>query len=221
MLLSGEPPFSRDDGMAVLYAHLSTPPPRLTSRQPGLPAAADDVLLRALAKAPDARYASCGEFADALRAAFGLQRYDCDVAVALHQRALVDQQRKLGQDHADMLATGAGLAAAHRATGSSDQAIARYQQSLADQQNALGSDHPDTLATRFSFAQERAARGEHTAAEDAFREVFAARQRTLGRDHPDTLATRFSVAQEMAARGDHAGAEDEFREVLGGSRRTR
>src|SRR6202162_5503842 len=41
-LLSGEPPFLRDQGMAVLYAHLSTPPPLLTSRRPGLSFAVDD-----------------------------------------------------------------------------------------------------------------------------------------------------------------------------------
>jgi serine/threonine protein kinase len=35
-LLSGEPPFPRDQGMAMLYAHLSAPPPPLTSRRPGL-----------------------------------------------------------------------------------------------------------------------------------------------------------------------------------------
>jgi tRNA A-37 threonylcarbamoyl transferase component Bud32 len=213
-LLSGEPPFPRDDGMAVMYAHLSAPPPRLTSRRPGLPPAADDVLLRALAKAPDGRYASCGEFADALRMAFGLQRYDSDVAIALHQRSLVDQQHRLGLEHADTLATRASLAAARRAAEGSDDAIAQYRQTLVDQQDALGPDHPDTLATRFGFAQERAARGEHTAAEEEFREVLAVRQRTLGSEHPDTLATRFSIAQEMAARGDHAGAEDEFRYVL-------
>ncbi len=77
-LLSGEPPFPRDKGMAVLYAQLSAPPPLLTSRRPGLPLAGDEVLLRALSKAPGDRYASCGEFADALRTAFGLQQYDPD-----------------------------------------------------------------------------------------------------------------------------------------------
>ena len=202
VLLSGEPPFPRDDGMAVLYAQLSAPPPRLTARRPGLPPAADDVLLRALAKAPDGRYASCGEFADALRVACGLQRYDSDVAIALHQRSLVDQQHRLGLDHADTLATRANLAAAQRATGDSDEVITQYQQTLDDQQYTLGPDHPDTLATRFSFAQEMAARGEHTAAEGEFRDVLAARQRTLGLEHPDTLATRFSIAQELEARGD-------------------
>ena len=85
MVLSGAPPFSRDEEMAVLYAQLSAPPPRLTSRRPELPPTVDDVLRRALAKAPDGRYGSCGEFADALRVALGLQRYDSDVAVALYQ----------------------------------------------------------------------------------------------------------------------------------------
>ena len=75
-LMSGTPPFHRDDDMAVLYAHLSEPPPRLTSRRRDLPPAVDEVLLRALAKAPSDRYASCGEFADALRMALVLQRND-------------------------------------------------------------------------------------------------------------------------------------------------
>ena len=90
--------------MAVLFAHLSAEPPRLTSRRPGLSPAVDDVVLRALAKAPGDRYASCGEFVDALRLALGLQPYDSDVAIELHQRSLVDQQHRLGLDHADTLA---------------------------------------------------------------------------------------------------------------------
>ena len=74
-LLTGAPPFRRDEAMAVMYAQLSQPPPRLTSRRPDLAVAADSVLAKALAKAPADRYASCGEFADALRGAFGLQPY--------------------------------------------------------------------------------------------------------------------------------------------------
>ena len=220
VLLSGEPPFARDDGMAVLYAHLSEPPPRLTSRRHDLPAAVDDVLLRAMAKAPADRYASCGEFADELRVAFGLQRYDSDVVVALHQRALTDQQRKFGLDHADALASRASLVAAQLEASRSDEAIALCQQTLSDQQQALGQDHPDTLTTRFSLAEEMSARGEHTAAEGELRAVLAIRQRMLGPDHPDALATRFSIAREIAARGAHTAAEDEFRVVLAARERT-
>ncbi len=74
-LLAGAPPFRRDEPAAVMYAHLSEPPPQLASRRPGLPPAADGVLSRALAKAPGDRYASCGQFADALRDALGIQPY--------------------------------------------------------------------------------------------------------------------------------------------------
>jgi Protein kinase domain len=75
-LLTGFPPFQRDEATAVMYAQLSQPPPALTSRRPDLPPAADGVLARALAKAPADRFASCRDFADAMRVAFGLQPYD-------------------------------------------------------------------------------------------------------------------------------------------------
>ena len=42
-LLAGAPPFRRDEPTAVMYAHLSEPPPRLTSLRPGLPPAVDGV----------------------------------------------------------------------------------------------------------------------------------------------------------------------------------
>jgi serine/threonine-protein kinase len=54
--------------MAVLLAQLSEPP-SLGARRPDLPEAADRVLARALAKAREKRYGSCGDFADAMREA--------------------------------------------------------------------------------------------------------------------------------------------------------
>jgi predicted ATPase/class 3 adenylate cyclase len=74
-LLAGTVPFDREQEVAVIYAHLSVPPPSLSALHPGLPPAADDVLARAMAKAPADRYPSCGEFAEALRQACGLQAY--------------------------------------------------------------------------------------------------------------------------------------------------
>jgi serine/threonine protein kinase len=75
-LLSGAPPFPREHAMAMIWAHMSEKPPPLTSRRPGFPPAVDGVLARALAKAPEDRYASCREFADALSKTFGLVPYD-------------------------------------------------------------------------------------------------------------------------------------------------
>jgi tetratricopeptide (TPR) repeat protein len=74
-LLTGAVPFERDQGMAVMLAHLSDPPPALTARRPGLPTAADQVVGRAMAKVADKRYGSCRDFAEALREALGLMPY--------------------------------------------------------------------------------------------------------------------------------------------------
>ena len=68
-MLSGFPPFQRENGMAVISAQLSEPPPSLSARVPGLPAAVDRVIARALAKSPADRYERCLDFAEALQAA--------------------------------------------------------------------------------------------------------------------------------------------------------
>jgi hypothetical protein len=62
--------------MAVLYAHVSEPPPQVTAVRPDLSDAADQVLATGLAKAPEYRFESCGAFADALREALGIGPYD-------------------------------------------------------------------------------------------------------------------------------------------------
>jgi len=83
-LLSGQPPFSRDEAAAVVWAQLTEPPPPLTSRRAGLSPAVDGVLAKALAKTPDGRYATCRDFADALRGALGLAPYDSGAPVIPH-----------------------------------------------------------------------------------------------------------------------------------------
>jgi serine/threonine protein kinase len=75
-LLTGSVPFKREVPMAVLYAHLSAPPPRVTDVRPDLDGAVDQVIARAMAKEPDDRYGSCGDFADALREALSVEPYD-------------------------------------------------------------------------------------------------------------------------------------------------
>src|SRR5262245_56045612 len=72
--LTGEPPYSRDSDLAVLWAHLQEPPPKASELDPGLPAAVDAVVASALAKEPDARPATCGELVGAAREALGLHR---------------------------------------------------------------------------------------------------------------------------------------------------
>jgi hypothetical protein len=74
LLLVGSAPFGAVELRQVLYAHLHQDPPRLTAVRQDLPPAVDPVLAKALAKAPEDRYESCGDFASALSAALGLER---------------------------------------------------------------------------------------------------------------------------------------------------
>lgn len=66
-LLTGSPPFPGDSTAAVISAHLNQPVPKITSRNPRLPAHLDLVFRKALAKRPDDRYSTCAEFVAGLR----------------------------------------------------------------------------------------------------------------------------------------------------------
>ena len=65
--LSGRLPFQRDNDIALLWAHLAEQPTPLSRLRADLPPEVDGVMMRALAKAPEQRYASCAEFVHALR----------------------------------------------------------------------------------------------------------------------------------------------------------
>jgi formylglycine-generating enzyme required for sulfatase activity len=67
-MLAGTPPFTGPSPQAVLTAHLTTPPAPVHLLRPEVPQALSSALSRALAKEPDARYASAAEFGDALAA---------------------------------------------------------------------------------------------------------------------------------------------------------
>ena len=68
-MLSGAPPFCRDDTMALMFAQLEAEPPRVTERRPELSPAVDEVIAAAMAKSPAERYPTCRDFALAFAAA--------------------------------------------------------------------------------------------------------------------------------------------------------
>ncbi|WP_225825436.1 serine/threonine-protein kinase [Streptomyces naphthomycinicus] len=67
--LTGRPPFRREDDLALLWAHQYDEPPPPSETRPGLAPAVDPVFATALAKSPDARYATCLAFVADLRTA--------------------------------------------------------------------------------------------------------------------------------------------------------
>jgi hypothetical protein len=67
--LTGEVPYPRDTEAALLYAHLTEPPPLASDRVAGLPAPLDAVIAKGLAKQPEDRYHSASELVAAARVA--------------------------------------------------------------------------------------------------------------------------------------------------------
>lgn len=67
-MLAGRPPFIGDENnggstdFEVMEAHVRQPPEPLRKWNPTIPTSLDDIVLQSLAKAPDQRFAGCGEF---------------------------------------------------------------------------------------------------------------------------------------------------------------
>jgi serine/threonine-protein kinase len=75
-LLTGKPPFDNSTAAIVISSHLSAAPPSLAERRPEL-RQLDAVIAKGMAKDPNDRFASCGEFAQALGGlATGIQPVD-------------------------------------------------------------------------------------------------------------------------------------------------
>src|SRR5438874_5231015 len=72
--LTGEVPFRRDQEAAVMCAHLREAPPRPSATRPEVPASADAIVAKGMAKRQEDRYPSAGSFAGALSGALGLAR---------------------------------------------------------------------------------------------------------------------------------------------------
>jgi serine/threonine protein kinase len=64
--LTGTVPFDGATDVEVVFAHLREPPPPISAAVPGLPAAVDAVIGRALAKAKEDRYPTCSALIAAL-----------------------------------------------------------------------------------------------------------------------------------------------------------
>jgi eukaryotic-like serine/threonine-protein kinase len=67
-LLTGRVPFDDPDIVKVQQAQCETPPPPPRTINPAIPEALEAIVLKALEKAPDARYGGCGDFAQAIEA---------------------------------------------------------------------------------------------------------------------------------------------------------
>ncbi|OBK23429.1 serine/threonine-protein kinase [Mycobacterium asiaticum] len=63
--LTGAPPYRADSATTLVTAHLMDPIPQVSAQRAGIPKAFDTVIARGMAKKPEDRYASAGDFARA------------------------------------------------------------------------------------------------------------------------------------------------------------
>ncbi|XXF80047.1 serine/threonine protein kinase [Myxococcaceae bacterium GXIMD 01537] len=72
-MLTGRKLFSRENAVAAVHAVLNEDAPAPSSLRPDVPPELDAIVLKALAKRPEDRFQTCGEFEDALDSYFALR----------------------------------------------------------------------------------------------------------------------------------------------------
>jgi outer membrane protein assembly factor BamB len=96
--LTGETPFAGRNHEAILWAHLTEPPPAPSERRAGVPRALDAVVARAMAKRPQDRYPSAGDLGRAAAAAAaGRRPTGHERAVGVGAAALTDSARTVSR----------------------------------------------------------------------------------------------------------------------------
>ena len=66
-LLTGKKPFEGDDAFTIMKAHIEQPPPSPVAANPQIPQELSAIVLRALAKKPEARFQSADAFLQAIK----------------------------------------------------------------------------------------------------------------------------------------------------------
>ena len=231
-LLTGVPPFQREEASAVLYAHLSAPPPLVGSWREDLPPAVDQVLARALAKAPTDRYPSCQEFADALLDALDTAAGGVSPK-APHEPApdypptnivsVSDPPSPPAVADAAWPVTQTAPAAADRppepaSPPGPDAASAPTHSLAADLQAQKQADRrareEAELGDREARARSTGREGDPAGARDQLAVLLPVREGVSGAEDPRTLAVRADLAFWTGQAGDPAGARDQLAVLL-------
>jgi eukaryotic-like serine/threonine-protein kinase len=118
-LLSGDPPYSGDNFLAVAMRHVNDPVPSIAAVRPDVPIRLDAALRRAMAKDPDDRFESMADFVAELESVLdGLGEPDSDRTTILPLAAPARPARRRGRRRrltpwlvliAGLLLIGAGL----------------------------------------------------------------------------------------------------------------
>ncbi|KZP03768.1 TPR-like protein [Athelia psychrophila] len=140
-------------------------------------------------------------------------------AETLYERALGVQERLLGADHPETLATVHSLAILYEQQGRYDEAEVLYHRALGGQERQLGANHPATLATVHNLALLYEQQGRYDEAEVSYHRALRGQERQLGAHHPATLVTVYGLALLYEQQGRYDEAEPLYHRALGGQER--
>lgn len=93
-MLTGRPPFDADTPLAILMKHVNDPLPLPRTINPDLPEPFEQILLKALSKDPQDRYANAGELAKAIRAASAANRIEIPEQISFAAVSEVDHSNE-------------------------------------------------------------------------------------------------------------------------------
>jgi Tetratricopeptide repeat len=133
---------------------------------------------------------------------------------ALYRQILKAQERLLGPEDHDILATRMKLARWIGQAGDAAAARDEYASLLPVAVRVLGAEHPDTLTARSNLALFTGQAGDAAVARDQYATLLPVAERVLGTEHPDTLSVRGNVAYWTGQAGDAATARDQYAALL-------
>jgi len=136
------------------------------------------------------------------------------MALEWYRRVLAGEEKALGVDHLDTLATVHEMALVFRKQGQYSKGLEWYERALAGSEKALGVDHPDTLATVHEMALIFYMQGHYEKALEWYERVLAGYEKASGVDHPSTLATVHNMASIFKRQGQYGKALEWYERVL-------
>ena len=127
-------------------------------------------------------------------------------SIRIAEPLLADQERMLGTDHPDTLATRNELAEAYRDAGRTAEAITMLEQTVTDRERVLGAYHRLTLLSRSYLAGAYRGAGRTAEAITMLEQTVTDRERVLGAYNPETMFSRGNLAEAYREAGRVAEA---------------
>ncbi len=128
-------------------------------------------------------------------------------AEQMYRQAFELEEKILGREHPDTLASISNLATILQYQGKYKEAEQMHQEVFELREKVLDEEHPDTLDSMNSLASVLRHQGRYKEAEQMCLKVFELREKVLGEEHPDTLFSMSNLASALRHQGKYKEAD--------------